>query len=299
MISIVICSRNSQLDEYLASNIKRTIGRIDYEIILIDNSENSYSIFSAYNIGFKKSKYPIVCFMHEDIEYRTQNWGQLVVNCFKNKDVGLSGIIGSKYISEIPCGWWLSKSRRGHIIEKRNNEDIREDFGAKKEEQVVTIDGLWFCIRKNLYPTISFDTKTFKGFHCYDMDISLQILKLKYQIQVIQDMELYHKSQGSTNDAFYFNCVLLYKKWRNSLPVSIDINDKEKTENIRFVNSCIKGISKENYFNRYTKSLFFRSIYTIEMLTKINMQSVYIWTYYKGFHLYVLLANNKYLRICL
>lgn len=294
MISIVICSRSNQIKDALSLNIKKTIGNIKYEIIAIDNSYNQYSIFSAYNKGLNLAKYPIVCFMHEDVLFQTTDWGEMVKDCFDNPHVGLCGVIGSKFISKVPCGWWLSQSRRGHIIEKRKYGDFVENYSLKNKELVATVDGVWFCIRKNLFSKISFDEKTFKGFHCYDMDISLQILQLGYQLQIMPSIELYHKSQGCTNDIFYLNYLLLLKKWNDFLPVSIDIDENEKAKNMMFVNSYVKGISKENYFYRYTTSLVFKSLCLVDKI--FNLKNIFSWTYFKGFRLYTVIANNKYLR---
>lgn len=52
MISIIICNRKKVLDPKLENNIKSTIG-IEYEIINIDNSDNRYNIFQAYNKGIQ------------------------------------------------------------------------------------------------------------------------------------------------------------------------------------------------------------------------------------------------------
>ncbi len=71
MISLIICSRKSDISNSLKENIERTIGT-DYELIVIDNSTNKYSIFSAYNEGVRRSKGDILCFMHEDILYHME-----------------------------------------------------------------------------------------------------------------------------------------------------------------------------------------------------------------------------------
>ena len=66
MISIIICSRDKSISEELSTNISETINH-DYELIVIDNSKNKYSIFEAYNSGIKKSKGLYWCFIHDDI----------------------------------------------------------------------------------------------------------------------------------------------------------------------------------------------------------------------------------------
>lgn len=56
MISIIICSRYSSLSQELQSNIHATIGACEYELVHIDNSENKYNIFEAYNLGVRKAQ---------------------------------------------------------------------------------------------------------------------------------------------------------------------------------------------------------------------------------------------------
>ena len=58
MLSIIICSRHKILDKEFVDNIDATVG-IDYELVSIDNSENSHSIFSAYNQGSQEVNFPI------------------------------------------------------------------------------------------------------------------------------------------------------------------------------------------------------------------------------------------------
>lgn len=66
MISIIICSRNSDISPTLIENIQHTI-IVDNEVNVIDNSKNTYSIFSAYNEGVLRSKYPFLCFLHKGV----------------------------------------------------------------------------------------------------------------------------------------------------------------------------------------------------------------------------------------
>lgn len=117
MISIIICSKLGSPDEKLINNIQYTIG-VEYELIVIDNSKNEHTIFSAYNIGIRKAKYPILCFMHEDVIFHSLNWGNEVINSFNDPSVGLLGVIGSCYLSKQSMGWWSVKNATtGSIIQ--------------------------------------------------------------------------------------------------------------------------------------------------------------------------------------
>jgi hypothetical protein len=55
MISCVICSRQPVISAKLKENIASTVG-CEYELVVIDNSTNEYSIFSAYNEGVRCAK---------------------------------------------------------------------------------------------------------------------------------------------------------------------------------------------------------------------------------------------------
>ena len=101
MISIIICSRTKTIKDSLAFNIKKTIG-CEYELVIIDNSENQYSIFEAYNLGINKSKRDYLCFIHDDIFIHTVNWGHIVIEIFKNNiQIGLIGVAGAKVKTKI------------------------------------------------------------------------------------------------------------------------------------------------------------------------------------------------------
>lgn len=73
MISVIICSRAKIIKTNLFENIKNTIG-CNYELIVIDNSENKFSIFQAYNLGIEKSLGDYLCFLHDDVFIHTDGW---------------------------------------------------------------------------------------------------------------------------------------------------------------------------------------------------------------------------------
>ena len=223
MISIIICSRTSVITDELKNNIANTIGVL-FEIILIDNSDNKYSIFEAYNIGIQKSNYPFLCFMHDDILYHTNNWGQKVLEHFSDGNTGVIGVAGSSYYPSMPGSWWSGGLINEYIIpapakilkptEKRfiHNNAIRAE--------VVVLDGVWICVRRTIFDKAKFDTDHFKGYHFYDIDISLQINKLGYSLFTVFDIVIQHFSFGNMNDNWLINAAILQKKWKKQLPVS-------------------------------------------------------------------------------
>ncbi|PBJ13851.1 glycosyltransferase [Flavobacterium sp. ACN6] len=229
MISIIICSRTPEISASLLYNIQKTIG-VDYELIVIDNSENNYSIFEAYNIGFSKSKNGIVCFIHDDINMLTQNWGQVLIEIFdKNNDVGLVGVGGAKSKTKMPSAWWNcgENDRCINIKQYFNGQKVHWHTGFDKTnlQEVVTIDGVFMATRKT--NSILFNTKL-KGFHNYDLNLSFEYLKNGYKIVVTNEILLEHYSIGTINKDWFLSSIFFYDLYKDILPQSISENNNLK-----------------------------------------------------------------------
>lgn len=225
MISLVICSRTSQLNEFLRQNIEKTIGT-EYEIVLIDNSKNHYSIFEAYNKGVELSKYSFICFMHDDIQYLTENWGNLALARFENNQVGAIGISGSPYLSLFPGPWWSSGLITKYIVELDNIKETLVNISYKKPQnnavEVVALDGVWLFVRKSVFNKIKFDNSSFKGYHFYDLDLSMQLKKSGFILLSVFDILIKHQSMGNINYSWIKNGFLFTNKWKSKLPISLN-----------------------------------------------------------------------------
>jgi hypothetical protein len=223
VISLIICSRTPQISDILKANIGDTVG-VPFEIITIDNSANSYNIFQAYNIGVSRSKYPYLCFMHDDIEYKTTGWGQKVAAHFADEKTGAIGIGGSPYMPAMPGSWWAGGLVNENIIKMQQNVATTmvkyADNQPAGQKEVVVLDGVWMCIRRSLFDKISFDEVHFKGFHYYDLDISLQVQQQGYKLYCVFDVLLEHFGIGNMNSTWADNARAFRNKWASVLPVS-------------------------------------------------------------------------------
>lgn len=230
MFSFIICSRNRDASAELKHNIALTIG-CEYELVVIDNSSNKYSIFQAYNEGVRRAKGDLLCFMHEDVLFRTKEWGHIIESHFASNDqIGLLGFAGTHFLPDTPMYWYSSP-----IISQRNlnndqgvvEEHFHEEwFGDHNLIEVVAVDGFCFIVKKSLFDQIAFDEKTYKGFHLYDMDICMQVIKAGCKVCVCRDVLAEHcwserkqfLKQGG--DLFAKNLDLFSHKWRYALPIS-------------------------------------------------------------------------------
>ena len=236
MISIIICSRHSDISDEIKRNISETIG-VDYELVVVDNSCQKYSIFSAYNYGLSLAKGDLLCFMHEDILFHTKQWGKLLLSYFeKYTNVGMVGVAGTHFLPQMPAAWWDTEIRSGQLLQggfdngdyKIVSKDIWEDYKSEPT-RVVSVDGLWMCFQRNVFDFIKWDDNTFNGFHGYDTDISLQVWEVGFEVHVFWDVLIEHKSCGVSGIDFYKSLDLLYSKWRCSLPITkgVDISKSE------------------------------------------------------------------------
>lgn len=219
MISVIICSRKHQISDHLRKNIGETIGT-DFEIVVIDNSTNKLAICEAYNQGVMKSSGSILCFMHDDINFHTSGWGKKVHTHFEDHNVGAIGVAGSAYAARTSGPWWGAKLLNINIV---GNEKLVAEGNftlQTKSRESVILDGLWICIRKSLFPKIQFDSTTFKGYHFYDVDISLQIIQNGQKMLSIYDVLIEHHSIGDVNQHWIKESRLLSQKWKKKLPIS-------------------------------------------------------------------------------
>jgi len=232
MITLIICSRNSDISNELKRNIAITIG-VEYELVVIDNSKNDYSIFSAYNEGAKRAQYPYLCFMHEDIIYHTQDWGLFIEKHFQDETIGLIGMAGTHFLPSIPTYWSPTPFITEYNLHNDHGKRIEcyhlNFFSDKTIVDAVACDGFCMFIRKDIFNVISFDEKTYTGFHYYDMDICMQVLTNKYRVCICRDVLIEHfwseNPEKSGMDYFVFNQDLFFSKWQSYFPISRGIDE--------------------------------------------------------------------------
>jgi len=237
MISIIICLRTPKITPALEANIKEKIG-VPFEIIGIDNSANSYSIFRAYNEGISKSKFDILCFMHEDILFHTQDWGLKIASHLSASNVGIVGICGGSTLSKVPASWSLYDQKK-YILQSspQGGSSVLHNTGQDTHStsaEVLVLDGVFLCANKSLFQKIHFDEVTFSGFHSYDLDICVQSYLAGYKNYAINDVLIEHFSNGHHNKQWVINSMKLSDKWSTILPLSVNPTLPENREAVEF-----------------------------------------------------------------
>ena len=226
MISVVICSVNSSMAQKVKSNIDNTIG-LPWEPIIIDNSISPRGITAVYNEGARKASHLFVCFIHEDVEIKTQDWGKKLIEYF-NADAGLGmiGLAGARYKSRTPSGWMtfeekLDRYTITHINKEGKTEKMHFDEPPYSDlKEVVCLDGVFMCIRKEVVMEFPFDEQLLQRFHLYDIDISFRISR-KHKVSVCFSIDLLHYTQGGDyGDKWIDETLKWHKQYDSALPVT-------------------------------------------------------------------------------
>lgn len=285
MISIIISTYRPELFNNISKNIEATVG-VPYEIIPIEN-KGLMGLCKAYNIGAERAKYDILCFAHEDINIQTKGWGEKINTTFRdNEKVGLIGVVGSKYKPFIPSGWShpyadYANLFCSNIIQYYKDKTKLPDYSFLKPLQdnspaVVSVDGVFFCTKKNIATECLFDQDTFKSFHCYDVDFSLQVFQ-HYQVIVTYDILIEHFSEGSFDKSWIDATLSLHTKWGGKLPLT--------TANI----SRQKQKSEE-----YNAFLF---LYMISVRLKYDLKKIHVYLFKNNRKLIQVMGLKNFLKM--
>jgi hypothetical protein len=228
MLSIIVSSCDKKYLSMLKQSIEETV-QTDYETIVIENNAE-YSLTKAYNLGASKAKYPFLLFLHEDVVFKTDGWGKILINHFETlENVGIIGIAGGAYKPHVPSGWAYNLTRvlSFHLIQQNKSyaESNRlTSIHSESVRGVVCLDGVFLAVKKEVFGEIRFD-ENIKGFHGYDTDYSLAVVQ-RYQNYFIPDILIEHFSEGKISDQWLLNTFQIQEKWKTVLPLSADGSQK-------------------------------------------------------------------------
>jgi hypothetical protein len=260
MISVIICSIDKVLAQQVQKNIADTIGVV-WELIIIENTTSPKSLTQVYNSGAAKAQYDIICFVHEDVLFKTQNWGVILAEYFKSDSgIGLIGIAGSKYKSKTPSGWFsgIPEIECCNIthVDRDGNQQLMyyNPVQGSPTQAVIVLDGVLLCCKRKVWEEVRFDDVLLKDFHLYDLDFSFRVAE-KYKVIVTFEIDLVHLTQGGSFGNKWVEYTLLWhKKMQHKLPAcTSDLSSKGrgfeniilkrwlirlKHEDISFTNQC-------------------------------------------------------------
>jgi hypothetical protein len=224
MISIIIGSVKPELSQALRENIDKTID-VPYELLIHDNRPTHWGLCKLYNHCARQSKGDILCFLHEDIHFHTQNWGHILTDFYAgNSQAGVVGFAGATLKTKTVSGWGTLREveRRNLLQSSHRNHPKRTVVNPHGEDfaQVLTLDGLALIVPKRVWEQYPFDEILFDGFHQYDIDFSLQVSRT-YNNYVCYTIDVEHFSEGTFDHRWYQSALVLHQKWEQKIPQTI------------------------------------------------------------------------------
>lgn len=237
MLSILICSIKPDLLDQLKENLKATIG-VTYEVLVWNNRNNKKGICEVYNILAAKAKFSYLCFCHEDVLFKTKNWGTTLLKIFNSYNSSvLVGIAGSSYKSKAYSGWYTGQEAIDFyfITSLLTGKKKIIKYPVKWQqlnEKVVCIDGVFMACSKELWSNVKYNQEQLKDFHFYDLDFSLRAAQ-KYPVIVTEAIQLIHLSvkgdfgENWVREAFNFhNNIMEYDLPSSVVETNEDIESK-------------------------------------------------------------------------
>lgn len=232
-LSVVFSSHLSdQENADFIKHVETTAGKIDLHVHCIVN-KNQYSLTEAYNQGWKviddlgRGDGAIV-FCHNDIIFRTKDWGKILMGMFQGSKFDILGVAGTTELNAHGC-WWLTPEGKDMNRAKMYGR-VWHPHGLREEESVysekivgvkpvVTIDGLFIAVDGS--SKIERFDEEFKGFHLYDISFCFKNYLEGFDIGVIDRISILHKSIGITNEQWENNRIQFANKYAEELPATI------------------------------------------------------------------------------
>lgn len=238
MFSFIVCSISPPRAEALRRNLKQTVG-VPFELIVKDNRGSDKGICRVYNEAAAEARYDLLCFLHEDVAFRTPNWGGVIAERLRRPECGAIGFAGSSVKSRAISGWAVAAGIRENYAQpdrKRGSEIMRlfrSGFNGSDFAPAVCLDGFCLFVRREVWAEVRFDETTFRGFHAYDLDFTTAVAR-RYCNYVCMSVEIEHFSVGSYSRSWVRETMRYHDKWREQLPMfagnSLSESEQERIE---------------------------------------------------------------------
>lgn len=263
MITFAYVSKERKIE--LEKHLRFSSGIVGAEVIHFKEMKFA----KAYNTALKKAKNDVICFVREDIEIQSKNWGEKFLDSFNKSSYSIVGIVGSIIVPMSGLVWEKDEPLVGRIwyetYEPQNENKFSEAFPSKIIEVVTVDDALFFVHRDRLKAT--FDT-TYKEDSFYELDFCLANYERGCKLGVTFDLKVLKKDFNAHDPSWYANQKMFVKKHSNlpfrlkpKIMVSSSQVKNEKTPKVSVIittkgkpielASCLEAIYEKTKYPNY------------------------------------------------
>ncbi|MDD3154544.1 MAG: glycosyltransferase [Victivallaceae bacterium] len=227
MIEVIVCSNDPAAAAALERNVRSTIGMDDFVFSVMDASSGHMDLFTAYDRGIRRSRAEWIVCCHQDILFHTQNWGPVLIGHFaEDLRLGAIGVAGGSSHPRAPGGWMSAPPvcrRLTHLIQHDGSGRVFMDCAGGEDGRglhpVATLDGVLLAFRREVFDECSFAASGLRGFHGYDLDISLQLYRRHWRLAVTSKILIEHFSPGRCDLRYVCNVLRIHARNPDILPI--------------------------------------------------------------------------------
>ncbi len=204
-ISLISVYNKPNLVEEM-KNSALTQKNVEIDFVLIDNSNKQFSSASkALNYGADKAEGNVLVFLHQDIEFLSDEALEYVYDFAVQNPDAVFGVAG------VPMRQSSEKMMFANFYagpDKSKYETITTP------EKAFTLDECLIACHKNCFKKLRFDEKNCDGWHLYGADLCLQAQAFKNLPVYAIPLNVWHKSNGNADKSYYDCQNRLGKKYR-------------------------------------------------------------------------------------
>lgn len=228
LISVVVCSIDPDKLAAVRRNYVDLMQEQSWEFIHIPDAT---SLCEGYNRGFAQARGQYLVFSHDDIEILNEDFAEVVVQALQQAD-----IVGVAGTTQLPGPAWsrsLPQTRAGQVAHPRHDGRVQlEIYGVHQAlaTGMQAVDGVLICVRRAVFEQVSFDEKTFDGFHLYDVDFCFAAYKAGFRLAVSNRIFLVHASIGNFDAVWQDYAKRFRRKWAGAYSPQPDVPVKARFE---------------------------------------------------------------------
>lgn len=190
---ITVYNRETLVEEMKnsASNQKN----VEVEFILIDNSNKQFSSASkALNYGAKTSSGDVLVFLHQDIEFLSDDVLEQIYDFALENPNSVFGAAG------VPMRQNSDKILLSNFFA---GPDKTQCATINKAEKAFTLDECLIACHKEAFSKLQFDEVICDGWHLYGADLCLQAQAFNGMSVYAIPLNVWHKSNGNADKSYY------------------------------------------------------------------------------------------------
>ncbi|MGH8675332.1 MAG: glycosyltransferase [Burkholderiales bacterium] len=215
-VSLVICSIHPERFDAVCANYRALLHDVPHEIIGIHDAR---SLCEGYNRGIRRASGEILVLSHDDVVMVTPDFAaKLLAHLTSHDLIGVAGTTRLIAGNWIDAGWPHLHGQIGSHISKPGSLMVTAyQIRGATVPHAQALDGAFLAMRREVAERVTFDERTFDGWHLYDLDFVFSAHLAGLRTAVCNDLCLIHNSIGAYAEKWDYYVQRFVAKHRDRL----------------------------------------------------------------------------------